>query len=66
MFHRKIYNYVEIDFNGDLTYPIKLAAAPDTGALGGFFMAYLGANVTSVKARANTAICNIIVSAVEH
>lgn len=59
-------NYVEIDFNGDLTYPIKLGPAADTGSLGGFFMAYLGDNVTAVKARANTATCNIIVSAVQH
>jgi hypothetical protein len=59
-------NFVDIDFNNDLTFPIRLGPANSTAVLGGFVMAYLGAGqVTVVKARANTASCNLVVSAVE-
>lgn len=59
-------NYVDVDFNNDLTFPIRLGPATSTAVLGGFVMAYLGAGqVTVVKARANTASCNLVVSAVE-
>ena len=62
-------NYVDIDFNNDLTYPIRLnPAVADGGGLGGFFIAYLGTSVTVIKAKASTAAtasCNVIVSAVQ-
>jgi len=63
-------HYVDIDFNNDLTFPIRLNPAfTDGGGLGGFFIAYLGTSVTVIKAKASTAAtasCNVIVSAVEH
>ena len=58
-------NFVDIDFNGDLTFPIRLYPATSTSVLGGSFLACLNSAVTAVTAKANTAACNILVYGVE-